>query len=154
MRITVACVGRLAERHFRDAANEYLKRLRPYANVAVAEVPDEDLTGGEQRARAAEAAALLRRIPEHAHVIVLDIDGEERSSEAFARRLGELAHAGVPSIVFVIGGASGLDGSILERADERLSLGPMTLPHQLARVVLLEQIYRAFRILRGEPYHR
>ena len=154
MKITILAVGRLKERHFRDAAQEYLKRLTPYATVEVVEVPDRDVTRDEARALAEEGAALLRAIPEGAHVVALDVTGAGRTSEEFAAWLEEGMVAGRSNVVFVVGGAAGLAPDVVARAGERLSLGPMTLPHQLARVVLLEQIYRAFRIIRGEPYHR
>lgn len=154
MRITILAVGRLKERHFHDAAGEYLKRLGPYATVEIVEVSDRDVTHDESRARAEEGAALLRSIPAGAHVVALDIGGARRSSEEFSAWLGEGMVAGRSHIAFVLGGAAGLAPEVVARARERLSLGPMTLPHQLARVVLLEQVYRAFRILKGEPYHR
>jgi 23S rRNA (pseudouridine1915-N3)-methyltransferase len=154
MRITLVCVGRLKERYWQEAAAEYLKRLTPYARVDVLEVPDRDVTADEDRALAAEAAAIARVLPDGAEVVTLDIGGKARSSEALAEWLEELGTRGRSHVAFVIGGAAGLHPDVLARADERMSLGPMTLPHQLARVVLLEQLYRAFRIIRGEPYHR
>jgi 23S rRNA (pseudouridine1915-N3)-methyltransferase len=154
MRLTLVCVGRLKERHWRDAAAEYLKRLGPYARVTVTEVSDRDVTADEAKGLAAEAADVLRAIPDGATVVALDIDGRAYPSEVFAEWLSAQGLAGRSHIVFVLGGAAGLHPDVLARADERLSLGPMTLPHQLARVVLLEQVYRAFRIARGEPYHR
>lgn len=154
MRLDLICVGKLKERHWRDAADEYLKRLGPYARITVTEVPDRDVTADEARALEAEAAGILRAIPEGSTVAVLEIGGTARSSERFAGWLEALGVEGRSHVVFVIGGAAGLHADVLARADERISLGPMTLPHQLARVVLLEQLYRAFRIIRGEPYHR
>ncbi|MHB1324306.1 MAG: 23S rRNA (pseudouridine(1915)-N(3))-methyltransferase RlmH [Coriobacteriia bacterium] len=154
MRVTVVAVGRLKERHWRDAADEYLKRLAPYARVEVTEVADRDVTADERRALEAEAADVLRAIPGSSTVVALDITGPARSSEQFASLVEALGISGRPNVTFVIGGAAGLHPDVVRRADERLSLGPMILPHQLARVVLLEQLYRAFRIIRGEPYHR
>ncbi len=154
MRISIVAVGRLKEPHWRDAAAEYLKRLRPYATVDVVEVPDRDVTADERGALKAEAEGVLRAIPDGAHVVVMDMSGPQLSSEGLAAWLERAGIEGRSSLAFVIGGAAGLDAAVFERADERLSLGPMTLPHQLARVVLLEQIYRGFRIVRGEPYHR
>lgn len=154
MKITVCAVGRLKERHFREAADEYLKRLGPYAAVEVVEVPDRDVTRDEQRALAEEAAGILRAMPDSAHVVALDIGGRRLGSEEFAAWLSGAMLEGRSHVAFVIGGAAGLGPEVRARADEMLSLGPMTLPHQLARVVLLEQVYRAFRIIRGEPYHR
>lgn len=154
MRLRIVAVGRLKERHWREAAEEYLKRLGPYARVEVVEVADRDVTGDEARALEAEAADVLRMIPVGSTVTVLEIAGRARSSEEFARWLESLGSSGRPDVTFVIGGAAGLHPDVLARADERFSLGLLTLPHQLVRVVLLEQLYRAFRIIRGEPYHR
>jgi 23S rRNA (pseudouridine1915-N3)-methyltransferase len=154
MKIVIAAVGRLKERHWRDAADEYLKRLGPYASIDAIEVPDQDLSGDEARAVRTEAEALARVIPDNAYVVGLESGGSARSSEAFSDWLAGHLHSGRQTVAFLIGGAAGLDSSLAQRCDERLSLGPMTLPHQLARVVLLEQLYRAFRIMRNEPYHR
>lgn len=154
MRITLIAVGRLKERHFRDAAEEYLKRLTPYASVDIVEIPDRDVTRDEARALAEEGTAILKAIPESAYVVVLEVGGRQYTSEEFSAWLGEGMLQGRSHITFVIGGAAGLAPEVLFRADGRISLGPMTLPHQLARVVLLEQVYRAFRIMRNEPYHR
>ncbi|MCL4079284.1 23S rRNA (pseudouridine(1915)-N(3))-methyltransferase RlmH [Coriobacteriia bacterium Es71-Z0120] len=154
MRIAIVAVGKLKEPYFRAAADEYLKRLRPYADLREIEVPDRDLASGEERARRAEAEGVLRALPDGAHVVALDAGGAQRTSEEFASWLSALGLGGRSTLAFVVGGSAGLDASVLERADEVLSLGKMTLPHQLARVVLLEQVYRAFRIVRGEPYHR
>lgn len=154
MRLTIVAVGRLKERFWREAADEYLKRLGPYADVRVVEVPDRDPARGEARALAEEAADVLRALPASARVMSLEIGGRQLSSEGLAERLESLATEGTSSVAFLIGGSLGLGDSALDRADERLSLGPMTLPHNLARVVLLEQLYRAFKIRRGEPYHK
>lgn len=154
MRLSVIAVGKLKERYWREASDEYLKRLSAYATVRVTEIVDRDPARGEARALAEEGADVLRAIPEGAHVIALDLSGRQLSSEAFSARLDALALDGRSTVAFVIGGSVGLDAPVMARADERLSLGPMTLPHNLARVVVLEQIYRAFRISRGEPYHK
>ena len=154
MRLSVIAVGRLKERYWREAADEYLKRLGPYATVRVVEIADRDSGRDEARAIAEEGADILRAIPDSSHVVTLEIGGREMSSEAFASRLAALALDGRSTVAFVVGGSVGLSAEVLARADERLSLGRMTLPHNLARVVLLEQIYRAFRINRGEPYHK
>lgn len=154
MRIRLVAVGKLKERYWRDAAAEYAKRLAPYARLETVEVPDRDVTADEARALSAEAADVLRALPESAYVVALQPEGRARGSEEFAAWLAEAGLAGRSHVAFVIGGAAGLHAEVLARADETLSLGPMTLPHQLARVVLLEQLYRAFRITRGEPYHR
>ena len=154
MRLTLIAVGRLKERFWRDAAEEYLKRLGPYATVRVVEIADRDSGRDAVRALAEEGSDILRALPDSAHVITLEIGGKQRSSEGFSAHLDELGLSGRSSVAFVIGGSVGLSADVLARADERFSLGPMTLPHNLARVVLLEQIYRAFRISRGEPYHK
>lgn len=154
MQLDLVCVGRLKERYWQDAASEYLKRLGPYARVTVTEVADRDVSANESRALAAESADVLRALSTSAHVVALDIDGAARTSQGVADWLDARALGGQSRIAFVIGGAAGLHADVRARADERLSLGPLTLPHQLARVVLLEQLYRAFRISRGEPYHR
>ncbi|TDB38735.1 MAG: 23S rRNA (pseudouridine(1915)-N(3))-methyltransferase RlmH [Actinobacteria bacterium] len=154
MRITLIAVGRLKEPYWRDAAAEYLKRLRPYATIDIVEVPDRDVTADERGALKVEAEGILRAVPDGAHVVVLEIGGRQMSSEGFSAWLELAGVEGRSSVAFILGGAAGLDASVLARANERLSLGAMTLPHQLARVVLLEQLYRGFRIMRGEPYHR
>lgn len=155
MHITVIAVGKLKERYWRDAADEYLKRLRPYADVAVVEVPDRDSSkSGVAKALAEEASDILKALPHSGHVIALDVQARPVSSEALAARLDELSLHGRSSVAFIVGGSHGLDGTVLSRADERVSFGPVTLPHNLARIVLLEQVYRSFRISRGEPYHK
>jgi 23S rRNA (pseudouridine1915-N3)-methyltransferase len=153
VRIRIAAVGRLKEAHWRAACDEYLKRLRPYATVEVVEVADRDITRDATRAVLAEGADILRAIPESSYVAALDLAGQQLGSEAFSARLAELMVGGRSDLTFVIGGSAGLAPEVLRRSDERLSLSRMTLPHQLARVVLLEQLYRAFRIMRNEPYH-
>lgn len=156
MNITLIAVGKLKERWWRDACDEYLKRLGAYARVKVVEVSDRDPAkcGGDAVAREAEATDILRALGEGTHVVLLAIDGVQRTSEGFAARIDELALHGQSDLTFVIGSSTGVAPSILKRADETLSFGPVTLPHNLARVVLLEQVYRAFKISRGEPYHK
>lgn len=156
MKITVVAVGRLKERFWKDACAEYLKRLDGYHKVSVSEVTDRDpaKSGGEERARELEAADILKAVPERSHCILLAIGGWERSSEGLSRHLDELALRGKGEVSFVIGGSTGVAPAVMERADEQLSFGPITLPHNLARVVLLEQVYRAAKISRGEPYHK
>lgn len=154
--ITIVAVGRLKERFWDAACDEYLKRLRPYARIAIHEVPDRDPAkmGGDKQARRREADDILRAIPPEAQVILLAIEGEQRSSENFSAHIDELTGSGRSEIAFIIGGSTGVDESIMHRADECLSFGPITLPHNLARVVLLEQLYRACRISRRESYHK
>lgn len=155
MRITLIAVGKLKEGFWRDAAEEYLKRLRPYADVRVVEVADRDSGRlGDRLARAEEATDVLKAVPAASHVVSLDVTGIQLTSEAFSAHLAQLGLEGRSNVTFIIGGSVGLDPAVIARSDERLSLGSMTLPHNLARVVLLEQLYRAFRIMRGEPYHK
>ena len=156
MKITGGAVGKLKERFWADACAEYVKRLSAYASIKMVEIPDRDpaKTGGEEAGRALEGKAILAAIPERSHVVLLDIGGKERSSEEIASHLNDLMLRGESSITFVIGGSCGVSSEVRARADERLSFGRITLPHNLARVVLLEQVYRAFKIMRGEPYHK
>ena len=156
MKFTVIAVGKLKERFWSDACSEYLKRLQPYAKTKVIEIADVDpaRVGGETASIEREGASILKAIPERAHVVLLAIDGKQRSSEGLSRRIDELGIGGVGEAVFVIGGSCGVSADVRARADETLSFGLITLPHNLARVVLLEQLYRACKISRGEPYHK
>lgn len=156
MRYTVVAVGKLKECFWKDACAEYVKRLGAYGKVEVREVADIDpaRVGGVDASRSREAAEILTAIPERSHVILLAIDGKQRSSEVFSAHLDELALRGKSDVTFVIGGSDGVAPEVRSRADETFSFGPITLPHNLARVVLLEQIYRACKISRHEPYHK
>lgn len=156
MKYTVVCVGKLKERVWKDACAEYTKRLGAYAKVDIREAADIDpaKAGGVDAARDKEGAAILAALPSRAHVILLAIEGKERSSEELSARLDDLMLRGSSDIAFVIGGSDGVSDDVRARADEMLSFGRITLPHNLARVVLLEQIYRACKISRGEPYHK
>ena len=155
MKLKVVAVGKLKERFWKDAVAEYAKRLGAYANLQIVEVPDHDpaKTGGDAAVVKAEGADILKAVGS-SYVILLAIDGTERSSESFSRRLERLMTHGAGSIAFVVGGSTGVSDEVRACADETLSFGPITLPHNLARVVLLEQTYRAFKIMRGEPYHK
>lgn len=146
LKITVIAVGKLKERFWRDACAEYSKRLGGYCNLTVREIPDSN--------REQESTLVLEALPENATIIVLDIQGKETSSEALASLIERYTVEGVSHLVFVIGGSDGLTNAVKERASLRMSFGPITLPHNLARVVLLEQIYRAFKIIKREPYHK
>ena len=159
MRITILCVGKVKEAFYRDAAAEYIKRLGRYVKLSVREVADEKTPDGagaaaERQIKEREGERLLRQIPEDAHVIALAIEGETMDSITFSRQFTKLMVSGTSHIVFVIGGSLGLSDSVLARANQKLSFSAMTFPHQLMRVILLEQIYRAFRIQNGEPYHK
>ena len=154
--IKIIAVGKLKEKYWKDACSEYLKRLGGYASVSITEVPDADpaRSGGVAGTLEKEEKGILAAIPERSHVILMAIEGKQRNSVEIAEHLHELALYGQGNLTFIIGGSDGVSSEIKKRADEMLSFGPITMPHNLARVVLLEQIYRAFRIIRGEPYHK
>lgn len=157
--ITVLCVGKLRERFYQDAQKEYLKRLSALMPCAVTEVPDESEPKqlsdvAIEKALAAEGGRLLKRIPDTAYVIALCIDAKQPASGELADKLNDLFISGKSDIVFVIGGSLGLHKSVIARAQERLSMSRMTFPHQLARIVLLEQLYRASKINAGQRYHK
>lgn len=156
MRIWIGAVGHLKEPFYRLAQDEYLKRLQRYARLAVVEVADEPVPHGavEQDAvKTREGERLWKRLPAGSLKVALDMRGELHSSEDFACWLGRQIASGREAVAFLIGGTLGLPAFILAEADHLLSLSRMTFPHQMARVILLEQLYRAFRILRNEPYH-
>lgn len=154
LKITLLTVGDLKERHWRAAQEEFLTRLRPMARVDLIESPSAAITAsfGADKSKQKEATGLIKRIPKNTTVIVLDEHGVEVTSQEFAKKLDELDQETRP-VCFIIGGAAGLDDSVLEKADLKLSLSKMTLPHEMARVVLLEQIYRGMTIIIGKIYH-
>jgi 23S rRNA (pseudouridine1915-N3)-methyltransferase len=153
-RATIVAVGSLRG-WAADGADDYLKRLRRFFPVEVVEVPEEDLNRrSPEEVLAAEARKILKRIPSGAYVVALDRErGEPVSSEKLARRLNSLGLSGRSHVAFILGGPLGLSPEVLKRVDALVSFGPVTLPHALARVVLLEQLYRAAKIHRGEKYH-
>ena len=157
--VTVLCVGKLRERFYADAAQEYLKRLSRLMPTEVVELPDEkEPTNPSPALNEAvmrkEGEAILRHIPPKAYVIALCIEGRQLSSEAIAAKRKELFTQGKSDIVCIIGGSLGLHPSVTARADLKLSMSSMTFPHQLARVMLLEQLFRAAKINAGERYHK
>ena len=160
MSAAVVCVGRMKEKSMRALADEYLKRLSRYGKYEEAEIPDlpEPASGSsealEEQIKTKEGEAILSKIRPGDRVIAMTIGGKRRSSEELAKHLEEMKVAGISRTVFVIGGSLGLGKNVLERADEELSMSPMTFPHQLARVMLLEQLYRAEKINAGERYHK
>ena len=159
MKITLLCVGRIKEAYYTEAVREYAKRLSRYASLQIVELEDEKTPDGASAAeneaiKAKEGERILSRIPEGAHVIALAIEGKAPDSVELSRKIEELGVRGKSHLCFIIGGSLGLSREVLERADERLSFSRMTFPHQLMRVILLEQLYRSFRIMRGEPYHK
>ena len=159
MKLTIVCVGKVKEKFYREAIAEFLKRLSKYSSVEIKEVPDEKTSEGasereNQMVREAEGRRILSALPENAYVISLEIEGRRLSSEALAEKLSSLFLQGKSHIAFVIGGSLGLSEQVCKRSDFALSFSDMTFPHQLMRVILLEQIYRSFRINAGEPYHK
>lgn len=159
MNITILCVGQIKEKYFRDAIAEYQKRLSRYCKLQLIEVADEKTKENASEAendliRKKEGERLLKHIKDSDYCITLEIDGKMLTSEGLSKEIDRLGLAGKSSLVFVIGGSIGLDTAVLKRSDYALSFSKMTFPHQLMRVILLEQIYRSYRIMRGEPYHK
>jgi 23S rRNA (pseudouridine1915-N3)-methyltransferase len=156
LHIDIFAVGKLKEKFWVDACAEYRKRLNRYATVSVNEVNDRAARSSVERVRAlrVEAEALRQRIDHDSPIIMLDREGRQFSSEQIAGLLGNFKDEGIRNLSFVIGGSWGLDEAFKQEANLLLSFGPITLPHNLARLLLLEQIYRAFKILKGEPYHK
>ncbi|MCR4605156.1 MAG: 23S rRNA (pseudouridine(1915)-N(3))-methyltransferase RlmH [Eubacterium sp.] len=159
MKITVLCVGKIKKKFLSDAVDDYKRRLSSHAQVNIIEVSDEKTPDGasetvEKQIREKEGKRLLEKMPKDAYVIALAIDGKKLSSEHFSEKIEELTVSGVSHIVFVIGGSIGLADEVLRSADMKLSFSDMTFPHQLMRVILMEQIYRAFKIIKNEPYHK
>lgn len=157
-RITVLCVGKLKEKFYADAAAEYCKRLSRYCKIEVTELPEtrllEDPSPAEiKKALAAEATAIRQKL-EGGAVVAMCIEGQTCSSEALSKKLAAFALEGKSKVTFLIGGSFGLDETLKKQADWRLSMSPMTFPHHLARVMLLEQIYRACQIAEGTRYHK
>lgn len=159
MKITIIAVGKLKEKYLKDAIAEYSKRLSAYCRFQIIEVADEKTP--EQAGAAAEAAVrekegdrILKHIKEDMYVITMEIGGKQLSSEELAEKIGRLGIQGKGSLAFVIGGSIGLGENVLTRSDYALSFSKLTFPHQLMRVILSEQIYRSFKILKGEPYHK
>ena len=158
-KVTVLCVGKLKEKFYIDAAAEYAKRLSRFCKLELVELPEERLPEDPSPAQIEaallkEAAAIRAKLPAGAALIALCVEGELRSSEALARQMAAWAGQGVSQLVFLIGGSFGLHPSIKGSAKLRLSMSPMTFPHHLARVMVLEQIYRAFKIQEGSSYHK
>ncbi len=159
MNIRILCVGKIKEKYFTEAIREYTKRLGRYAKLEIVEVPDEKTSEGaseheEELIRIKEGERLLARIRDTDYVITLAIKGRKHTSEGFSKELEKLMNTGKSTIDFVIGGSLGTSDAILKRSDDTISFSDMTFPHQLMRVVLLEQVYRAFRIMKNEPYHK
>ena len=158
-KVTVLCVGKLKEKFYTEASAEYLKRLQRHCKCEIVELAEyrlpEDPSPAEiQKALATEAAAIREKLPKGGAVVAMCIEGKTCSSEEMARRLGDYAVQGKTQLTFLIGGSVGLDAELKQQADWRLSMSPMTFPHHMARVMLLEQIYRAYQIQQGTRYHK
>jgi 23S rRNA (pseudouridine1915-N3)-methyltransferase len=156
LHIDIVAVGKLKERFWEEACAEYLKRLTRYAKVKVVEVPDRSskTEGSADAVIGAEALAVRQRLAPGSYLIALDSTGEQLTSEGLALLLAKLQNEGTGGVTFLVGGSHGIDAGLKREADLLLSFGAITLPHNLARVVLLEQLYRSFRIINGEPYHK
>lgn len=159
MRITLITVGKIKERFFEDAIKEYVKRLSRYCKLDMIQLADEKTPDGagkamEEQIRDKEGRRILAQLKESSYVIALAIRGTMLDSVALSKKIEQLGVEGVSQLVFIIGGSLGLSEAVMKRADYALSFSPMTFPHQLMRVILLEQVYRSFRIAAGEPYHK
>lgn len=157
MKIKIVCVGKLKEKYLRDGLGEYIKRIGRFAKTEIIELPDEKIPDNPSHAQeAAVIKAEGEKISKYSDgfKIALCVEGEELSSEAFAEKLGKIQLSGNSTITFIIGGSLGLDEKIKQSADFRLSFSKMTFPHQLMRLILAEQIYRAFKINGNETYHK
>lgn len=159
MNIKIVCVGKLKEKYFKDGIAEYVKRMSRFAKVKIVQVPDEKapekLSPAEmEQVKEIEGKRILDKIKDKEYVYVTAIKGKERTSEAFAKELSNLTTYGHSDITFVIGGSLGTSDAVNKRADDLISFGKFTMPHQLMRLVLIEQIYRAFMINNGSPYHK
>ncbi|UAL47423.1 23S rRNA (pseudouridine(1915)-N(3))-methyltransferase RlmH [Sutcliffiella horikoshii] len=159
MNISIITIGKLKEKYLKQGINEYLKRLSAYAKIEIVELPDEkapeQLSEAEmEQVKNKEGERILAKISDDTHVIALAIEGKQRSSQELAKEMDKLATYGKSKVAFVIGGSLGLSGDVMKRANDTLSFSKMTFPHQLMKLILLEQVYRGFRINRGEPYHK
>ena len=158
-RVTVLCVGKLKERFYIDAAAEYVKRLQRHCKLELIELPEQRLPDDPspaeiQKALRAEGDAIREKLPKGGAVIALCIEGKPCSSQELSRRMADFGVQGKTQLTFLIGGSVGLDEDLKRRADWRLSMSPMTFPHHMARIMLLEQIYRAYQIADGTKYHK
>lgn len=159
MKITIVTVGKIKEKYLKDAIAEYSKRLSKYCKLEIVEVADEKTPDNasevvEDQIRSKEAERIMKYVKEDAYVITLEINGKQLTSEELADKIEKLGVQGTSHIMLIIGGSIGLGEEVLKRSDFALSFSKMTFPHQLMRVILLEQIYRSYRIISGEPYHK
>lgn len=156
MNIKIIALGKIKEKFLKDGINEFLKRLTPYASIeivelAAIEIKDKNLT---EKVLIEEGQKILSHIKPQSYVITMEIKGKMFSSEEFAKKIEELTNEGTPEIIFVIGSSYGISPIVSERANLKMSMSKMTFLHQFARLILIEQIYRAFKIIKGETYHK
>lgn len=159
MKISILCVGKVKEKFYRDAIDEFIKRLSRYCKLEIIEVADEKTPDQAsdvevKQIKDKEGERLLKNIKDDSYVITLEIEGKMLDSEELSRKINQIGVSGKGHIIFIIGGSLGLSDEIKNRADYKLSFSRMTFPHQLMRVILLEQVYRAYRIMNNEPYHK
>ena len=159
MKITIITVGKIKEKYLKDAIAEYSKRLTKYCKLDIVEVADEKTPDNaseivEEAIRDKEAERIMKHIKDDMYVVTLEIGGKMLTSEELSKKIERLGIQGKSDVAFVIGGSIGLGKEVLKRSDYALSFSKMTFPHQLMRVILLEQIYRSYRIMKGEPYHK
>ena len=156
MNINIIAIGKIREKFIKTGIEEYFKRIKPYTSLKIIEIEPEELKYANQEAKVLETEAekILTQISDNAYVVVLDIKGKQLDCETFASKMQEINSFGLNNLVFVIGGSIGLSDKVKKRADYSLSFSLMTFPHQIARLLLLEQIYRAFKIINKEPYHK
>lgn len=159
MKIQIVCVGKLKEKYWSDAVAEYSKRLKRFCNLEIVELkesrlPDNASAADEEKVKLEEGRSILSKISDSTYVITLEVLGKSLSSEDLAEKIDDLACMGRSDVTFVIGGSLGLSAEVSKRSDFKLSFSKMTFPHQMMRVILLEQVYRAFKINRNETYHK
>ena len=159
MRIQIICIGKLKEKYWTDAVNEYMKRLSKYCDIDILELKESRLPDKASQAQEAavveeEGKTILKHIKDGSYVITLEILGKNLTSEELASKIEELPHMGKSHVTFIIGGSLGLSKEVSKRSDFKLSFSKMTFPHQMMRVILLEQVYRSFKIIRHEAYHK
>lgn len=159
MNVSIICVGKIKEKFYKDAVAEYLKRLSKFCKTEIIEVDDEDTPQNasktvEDKIKDKEGERILSRIPDNAYVYTLEIEGKKYDSVSFSKEISERQLSGDSKIVFIIGGSLGLSDKVKSISKGKISFSDMTFPHQLMRVILLEQIYRAFKIINNEPYHK
>lgn len=159
MKIDIIAVGKVREKYIKEGIAEFTKRLQPYCKLSLTDLraehtPDHFSEKEIEQVKEIEGERILQRIHPNAYIIALDVKGKQMSSEQLAKKMEQISFQGKNKITFIIGGANGLSETVLKRAHERLSFSKMTFPHQLMKLILLEQIYRSYKIQRGEPYHK